>query len=199
MSKKLMKRFPKNTSERLILDIGSGDNPHADATHLCDLYISSNRERMRDIVIDERPFVLCCAEHLPFRSDAFVFAYACHVLEHTSEPAMALREITRVARKGYIETPTSLSERIYGWDFHKWAISFKKGRIFFSEKPTPQKIVNMHRLYRNNTAVRLIDNLVELTLGWHYVKIVWNRSARGIVLNRVHHANVRSVSEIKLE
>jgi SAM-dependent methyltransferase len=154
----------KGASERFVLDIGSGDNPHPDATHLCDLYVSSNKERMRDVIIDERPFVICSAEYLPFRRNSFVFAYACHVLEHTFDPAKALREITRVARNGYIETPTYLAERIYGWEFHKWVISFKGGKIFFTKKPAPQKIVNMHYFYKNNTAVRFIEICLNLHL-----------------------------------
>jgi len=184
----------KVVSERFILDIGSGDNPHPDATHLCDLYVRSNEERGGDVIIDERPFVICSAEYLPFRRDSFVFAYACHVLEHTFDPAKALREITVAARNGYIETPTYMAEHIYGWKFHKWVISFKRGKVFFAKKPASQKIVNMHYFYKNNTAVRFIDNMLELALGWHYLRIVWSRSARRVVFDRVHYASVRSLA-----
>jgi len=162
------------TSERLILDIGSGDRPHPDASHLCDLYVKSNAERGGKIVID-RPFVACSTEFLPFRQNSFEFAYACHVLEHTANPALAVAEITRVAKRGYIETPTFLAECIYGWSHHKWVICFRDGKLAFRNKPSKQKVLNMHSLYASNAAVRYIDGILDILFGAHYLRVYWSK------------------------
>jgi len=174
------------------LDIGSGDRPHPDATHLCDLYVESNTERGGDIKID-RPFVACSAEFLPFKEDAFEFDYACHVLEHADDPSKAVAEITRVARRGYIETPTSLAEFLYGWSFHKWSIHFENGKLAFGPKPSTQKLLNMHSLYANNIAVRYIDTIFDRLLGTHYLRIAWYKNCqvkytRIRKLNKTWHA-----------
>jgi ubiquinone/menaquinone biosynthesis C-methylase UbiE len=168
-----------------ILDVGSGDNPHPNATHLCDLHINSNKERGGNIVIDERPFIRCSIDCLPFRKSTFDFVYARHVLEHMINPPNALHEMVRIAKKGRIETPTYLAELVYGWGFHKWVISFRNGQIFFAQKPTPQKIINMHYLYKNNAAVRFIDKLVDFVFAWHYLRIAWRKEEHSIVFQRL--------------
>ena len=68
-------------STRRILDVASGGRPHAAATHLCDA-LEENLERGSDLKHDQRPFVYADIEQLPFKTGAFGFVYAVHVLEH---------------------------------------------------------------------------------------------------------------------
>jgi hypothetical protein len=160
--------------KRMILDIGSGDHPHPDASHLCDLYIKSNAERVGNIIMD-RPFIACSVQFLPFMENSFEFAYACQVLEHTEDPTKAVAEITRVAKQGYIETPTFLAEYIYGWSFHKWTICYRNRKLAFTKKPSTQKVLNMHKLYNNNTAFRFISDLTDLAFGTRNLRISWSK------------------------
>ena len=109
-------------------------------------------------------------------------------MEHCVNPALALAEITRVARSGYIESPTWISEYFYGWDFHKWVIHFQKGKFFFT-KPRRQKLLNMHYIYRHSILLRIINCLLDCIFGWHYLRIIWNKSGEGIVYKRLIFRN----------
>jgi SAM-dependent methyltransferase len=175
----------KEQQNKLILDVGSGSNPRSDATHLCDLHVSSNNEREGNLLIDNRPFIRCSVEYLPFKEDAFAFAYASHVLEHTLHPNLALAEITRVAKTGYIESPTYLAEIIYGWSFHNCAVDFKNGKILFYRNPSSQKIIDMHYISKKIIPVRIFDYLLDCILGWHFLRIIWKKTATGTTFKRI--------------
>jgi SAM-dependent methyltransferase len=60
--------------------------------------------------VEFRPGVL---EDIPFKDGAkFDYLYLSHVLEHTPSPEKAAKEINRVSKRGYIETPSPLREQI---------------------------------------------------------------------------------------
>lgn len=128
--------IPVNRQE-LVIDIGSGDNPNIRADILCDLYLQSNDERSGrlGIWIDERPFVLCDIHALPFRDKVFDYVVCSHLLEHVEDPRKAVGELTRVGKRGRVETPSKLMETIYGWPFHRWRVSRGgDGRLIFEGK-----------------------------------------------------------------
>jgi len=104
----------------LVLDVGSGDNPHIRADVLCDAAARSASERRGsfDLIVDGRPFLYTDARRIPVKDKAFDFVICRHVLEHMEEPEVLLKELMRVGKAGYIETPSALMERLYGWDFH---------------------------------------------------------------------------------
>lgn len=88
-----------------VLEIGPGVTPFFRATHFvgwtagknivpCDL----NRDR------------------LPFSDKQFDFIYCRHVLEDLYDPFHVCEEMSRVARAGYIETPSPLAEICRGID-----------------------------------------------------------------------------------
>jgi len=174
-----------------ILDIGSGDKPHPGATHLCDLHVNSDTERGGALRTEGKPFVKCTTEYLPFKDNSFIFDYACHVLEHTSNPKLALSELTRVSEKGYLETPTKLSEAIYGWTCHKFIISFKKGKFFCEPKGGNNVNSKMHDLNARNLAVHRLDWLFDYVFGWHYLRVVWKKSSRKVSFEKANMSNRR--------
>ena len=88
-----------------ILDIGSGSRPLPVADILCDAYIEPTKHRVDQIKINDKPFVVCAINFLPFRANIFGFANCSHVVEHLTDPKGALNEMKRIARNGYIETP----------------------------------------------------------------------------------------------
>ncbi|MBI3725227.1 class I SAM-dependent methyltransferase, partial [bacterium] len=122
-----------------VLDIGSGNNPFPKATHLADMYGSDNKHRGgQDIALlrDQRPLVFCDVEALPFRDGAFDFVYCSHVLEHVDDPVRACREIVRVGRRGYLETPTRVSDVMFNFTrirHHKWHVSAVGGTLVFMQ------------------------------------------------------------------
>lgn len=122
---KLRRRFRK-PSQRRVLDVGSGHRPHEDATHLVDLLPEDDSERGKPIQQLGLPLVLATVESLPFKDKTFDYVYASHVLEHTRDPEAACKELMRIARAGYIETPSPFFEQGYnypnaerGWSFHR--------------------------------------------------------------------------------
>jgi ubiquinone/menaquinone biosynthesis C-methylase UbiE len=176
-----------------VLDIGSGDKPHPEATHLCDLHVNSCTERAGVLRTDGRPFVRCTIDYLPFKDNSFVFDYACHVLEHSGNPVLALSELTRVSSKGYVETPTKLSERLYGWSFHRWVISFKKGKFFYEPKGNENVNRRMHELYARNLAVRRLDEICDYIFSWHYLRVVWKKNGWNVCFEKANLNNRRRV------
>ena len=109
-----------------VLEIGSGHNPKARSDVLCDKFIADDEQRGGAIVAD-RPMVEADGQFLPFADRAFDYVICSHVLEHVEDPARLIAELERVARRGYIETPSEIGERIYGWHYHNWVVNLVDG------------------------------------------------------------------------
>ncbi len=134
----------------LVLDVGSGQNPNLRADVLCDRFVLDASERAREgsLVVD-RPLVVADAEDLPFRDGAFDFVICSHLLEHVRNPAKLLKELQRVARRGYIETPSSVHERLYGNPFHKWLVDLAGGVLRIAPKPQARSSDPVQKWFRN--------------------------------------------------
>lgn len=92
-----------------VLDMGSGHIPFPLATHLADISLSDgNIGRVGAAFkrLDGREVYECPVEQTPFADKQFDFVYCSHVLEHSTDPAKACTELMRIAKRGYIETPT---------------------------------------------------------------------------------------------
>jgi SAM-dependent methyltransferase len=141
--RQVRKRWDPRFKERRVLDIGSGHRPHPDATHLVDLYLADNTERGKKLKRLQKHLVQANIESLPFKDKVFEYIYASHVLEHTTDPAEACRELMRVGKAGYIETPDPFYEQGYGypkkergWSFHRWYVWLTADRTLVFEKKT---------------------------------------------------------------
>lgn len=109
------------------MEVGGGHNPHLRADILLDLFA--------DKAPDERPFVQADIHSLPFGDKTFDYVICSHTLEHVANPAKALEELSRVAHKGYIETPSALWEKLFGDDRdHRWLVECKGGELVFTPK-----------------------------------------------------------------
>lgn len=105
-------RFDIQSGER-VLDIGFGADPFPLATHLADCEVGP--DRYEKLKVDSRPFTQCSIEKLPYSDKYFDFVYASHVMEHTINPQHACEELMRVGKRGYIETPTRMSDILFGF------------------------------------------------------------------------------------
>lgn len=129
-----------------VLDAGSGANPYPRATVLCDLHVRPTIHRDgKPAKLDERPFVCCDLQYLPFKSKVFDYVYSWHVLEHTNNPDLVLTELKRVGQRGMVAAPSRI------WQFlfpnnptHQWVIQEKGG----------------HRPLQHNTAIARLISLV---------------------------------------
>ena len=120
----------------LVLDVGSGSNPHPRADVLLERYLRSEH-RHGTLAVADRPTVFADACAMPFRDGAFDFVIAFHVLEHMRDPAAFLGEIMRVGRAGYIETPNVMFERLVPYPMHLLEIMEVDGRLRIRKKTGP--------------------------------------------------------------
>lgn len=100
--------FPIKEGDK-VLDLGSGHDPFPLATHLADISTTDHsigRAGAAFRHISGKPVYECSVEKTPFADKEFDFVYCSHVLEHAEHPDIACRELMRIAKRGYIETPT---------------------------------------------------------------------------------------------
>jgi uncharacterized protein YbaR (Trm112 family) len=120
----------------LVLEVGGGHNPHFRSDVLCDKFLQSSLHRQGRIAAPA-PLVQGDIEHLPFRDKVFDFVIASHILEHVDKPDQACRELARVGKRGYIETPHEFQERLIGGNpAHKWLVIDRNGQLIFRQKPS---------------------------------------------------------------
>ncbi|MGM5033849.1 class I SAM-dependent methyltransferase [Tardiphaga sp. 803_E3_N1_3] len=115
----------------LVLDVGSGGWPFRRADHLADKFPDHTTHRMEAMVRDGRTFFEVDIENLPFKDKEYDFVFCSHVMEHLDNPGQAMRELMRVAKRGYLEVPTRLSDVMFNFtrlkDHHRWH-SVKQGK-----------------------------------------------------------------------
>lgn len=119
-----------------VLDVGSGGDPFPFATTLVDRYVDQTHHRHAPLIRDSRRFVEADIADLPFADDEFEFVYCAHVLEHVPDPIAACRELMRVGRRGYIETPTLGKDVLFAWnvpEMHKWHVVAIADQLCFFE------------------------------------------------------------------
>jgi SAM-dependent methyltransferase len=163
-----------------VLDVGSGSSPHPAADVLLERYLDS-KHRFGTMVID-RPTVLADACKMPFRDKAFDFVIAFHVLEHVADPASFLKELERVGKAGYIETPNAIFERLIPYPIHLLEIMNINDTLLINKKASarPDQFLNDLELIRHSGRWRrFFYNNPEL----FHVRYFWNESINFKVLN----------------
>ena len=121
----------------LVLEVASGQNPNPRSNVLCERYVLDDTERNEEPVLIDRPFVVGDAYELPFRDQAFDYVICSPLLEHLDDPTTVIRELQRVAPRGYVETPSRVNEKLNSFPFHLWYVSSEEGTMVFREKPRP--------------------------------------------------------------
>lgn len=120
----------------LVLEIGSGGNPHPASHILAEKFVDSGH-RLKAIKID-RAMVLADACQLPFRDKAFDYSIAFHVLEHVPDPVAFAAEVSRVSKAGYVETPNMLYERMLPFDVHLLEVAQTDNGLLIAKKPAAE-------------------------------------------------------------
>jgi SAM-dependent methyltransferase len=106
-----------------VLEVGGGHNPHPRSNVVVDKYLDSNYHRQSDLkVLKNQQFVEADGENLPFKDREFDYVICNQVLEHVENPEAFLKEQMRVARGGYLETPSLIGEYLFPKESHKWLI-----------------------------------------------------------------------------
>ena len=141
------KEILDNIKNPKIVDLGAGHRPMWDATHLVEMYIDDNTQRARSFKAGSRVVINSNIEKIPVENKTFDLSYARHVLEHVDDPEKACKEIMRVSRQGFIETPHPFLEIGYGfpkkergWSFHKWYVWTDNTNTLFFRRKTEKNI-----------------------------------------------------------
>jgi len=100
---RLLHKLNRESIRDLILDVGCGGDPFPAATHIVDFSDQYPHTQIRyTLELD--------TDRLPVDDFYFQYVYCRHTLEDLQTPQHAFQEITRLARQGYIETPSPLVE-----------------------------------------------------------------------------------------
>jgi hypothetical protein len=105
-----------------VLDVGSGHRPLARADVLLERFPEDDAERAGVATVRNPKLVIGDAQAMPFEDGAFDYAVASHVAGYVEDPQLLCRELTRVARAGYIETPGRLGDVLLGEPFVRWRV-----------------------------------------------------------------------------
>ncbi len=118
-----------------VLEVGGGHNPHPRSNMVVDKYIDTNYHRQSDIkVLKHQQFMQADGEHLPFKDKEYDYVICNQVLEHVENPDAFLHEQMRVAKRGYLETPSVIGEYLFPKESHKWLILELDNKIVMMEK-----------------------------------------------------------------
>lgn len=97
-----------------MLEIGPGHNPTYRSNVIAEKFIDTNYHRCGDVKIyPHQTFVHADGENLPFKDKEFDYVICNQVLEHVEHPEAFIKELCRIARRGYIETPSLLGEYLF--------------------------------------------------------------------------------------
>jgi ubiquinone/menaquinone biosynthesis C-methylase UbiE len=87
-----------------VLEIGPGHVPFSKATHFCG-WTLEEKSKLQNYKVAN-----VSVDVLPYSNKEFDFVYCRHVIEDLWNPSHCLNEISRVAKEGWIETPSPLCE-----------------------------------------------------------------------------------------
>jgi len=122
---------------------------------------------------------ICDRTPWPFPDRAFDFAVCTHVLEDVRDPVWVCREMSRVAKAGYIVTPSRYVEQSLGVEnpcyagyyHHRWLVESKDGELVFRHKP--------HLLHsRADAIVARLDAFHQIRPELATVEIEWREAIR---------------------
>ena len=161
----------------LVLEIGSGSNPYFRSNVLCDADIRSEDHFQK--LVSDRPLIIAYGEELPFKDNSFDFVIASYVLEHSKKPEKFIKELQRVAKKGFIEVPDAFRERFTCVDHHRLEISNINGVLHIRKKSGIVHDEEINSLL-DDRKKKLINDFTAKHPQDFQIRYYWNRDHGGI-------------------
>lgn len=135
----------------MILDTGGGGHPYPQADVILERFRGKESRGAELVIPPGKKYIFGDIEAMPFKDKSFNFIWCSMVLEHVDNPEQACQELQRVGKTGYIETPTSLWERLFGRKYHLWVIRKMHGALYFTKNPFKKELGNFFdSLYSHN-------------------------------------------------
>lgn len=158
-----------------MLEIGSGHNPSYRSNVIVEKFIDNNYHRSGDVKLyPHQTFVNADGECLPFRDKEFDYVICNQVLEHVDDPVKFIQEQCRVAKRGYMETPSLVGEFLFPKASHKWVILDINDTLVLFEKS------KMPGNYGNNYGELFLNYLPYHSFPY---KLLWLTES-GLMLNK---------------
>jgi len=154
----------------LVVDIGSGEKPFWRADVFVDKLSLGNIQRASkfDTIHDLGMFVDSDVKKMPFKNGAFDFLFASHLLEHVEDPGAVIKEITRIAKAGYIEVPNGIIESIKPFGSHLWFVFKNKKKLVFVRK---SRLIHDVMLKNGEEYQYLFGNIKE-----PFIRLYWKKN-----------------------
>lgn len=151
----IKKAYLKMKSEWNILDVGGGDQPIRLATHVIDIqpFNEEGRTGVMGRPTEKPRFTKetwtqmnMCDGKWPFPDKFFDFVWCTQTLEDVRDPIFVCKEMMRVGKAGYINTPRKASELVSGMNeeayaqyyngfwHHKWLVDTQGDKLIFESK-----------------------------------------------------------------
>jgi ubiquinone/menaquinone biosynthesis C-methylase UbiE len=184
-------RLRKSAANARVLDLGGWYQPFNLATHVIDLcpYVTRrcheavDPEDVERFAADTWVVADVCAPPWPYPDKFFDFVLCSHLLEDVRDPIAVCREINRVGKAGYIETPSRLREifskdRLFsllllrgsmpevGFYHHRWFVEAAGTHLKFTAKTTALLQDRRHYLTRRDIGRKLTEEESGLGLFW---------------------------------
>jgi SAM-dependent methyltransferase len=166
-------------SDALVLDVGSGDKPHWRADVLLDRFVGTDHGGQRSgraAAKINRPLFAADAADMPFADGVFDYVVCSHVLEHVTDPAAVIAEITRVGRAGYIEVPQAASAKILDFPSHLWWCRLDGSTLVFTAKHARAFDPEIAGYIERSGVERELEKLLDRAFDYRVVSLRWNES-----------------------
>lgn len=148
-----------------VLEVGPGHYPSFRSNVIVERYIDSNYHRCGEVKIyPHQEIINANGEDMPFKDNEFDYVICNQVLEHVDDPDKFIKELMRVGKRGYIETPSLLGEFLFPKDSHKWIILELDNKLILFEKD------KMPGNYKNNYGELFLNYLPFQSLCF---KLLW--------------------------
>lgn len=166
----------------LVLDVGSGGRPYPRSDVLFDRLTGAEHRCGEDMMLDGRCAVFGDANRMPFKDKAFDFVIASHILEHIADPEVFLKELQRVGKAGYIETPNAVFERLNPHFIHCLEVAYVDGglRIFKKSKEVEDAFFGDLRMLKDDLSwSRFFNNAPDM----FHVRYFWQDTIKFMIVN----------------
>jgi SAM-dependent methyltransferase len=160
---------------KLVVDVGAGYAPWEHATEFVDReawpQLAGRKVHALDVELDR----------LPYADKSVDFLYCRHTIEDLHNPTLLLREMNRVAKAGYVETPSPLAEMcrginrtpLRGYQHHYWFSWVSNGTLMLM----PKMPIVEHTELHNSFDAKLLEILDCNPLFWN-TYLTWRHDLR---------------------